>query len=60
MNTAGRCGAAYIYGGRKFSASLENGQNDSSRHIIASMIFCIRVTRGIVSALGPIMQKSLL
>lgn len=34
LNTAGRCGAAYIFGGRKFSASLVNGQNDSSRHII--------------------------
>ncbi len=31
---AGRWGAAYIFGGRKFSASLVNGQNDSSRHII--------------------------
>ncbi len=27
-------GAAYIFGCRKFSASLVNGQNDSSRHII--------------------------
>ncbi len=34
MDTAGRCGAAYIFGCRKFSASLVNGQNDSSRHII--------------------------
>ncbi len=31
---AGRWGAAYIFGGRKFSASLVNGQNDSLRHII--------------------------
>ncbi len=37
LNTAGRCGDAYIFGGRKFSASLVNGQNDSfwiERHII--------------------------
>ncbi len=37
MNTAGRCGDAYIFDGRKFSASLVNGQNDSfwiERHII--------------------------
>jgi len=30
----GACGAAYILGCRKFSASLVNWQNDSSRHII--------------------------
>ncbi len=35
----------------KFSASLVNGQNDSSKHIICLNDFCIRVTRGIVSAL---------
>ncbi len=34
MNTAGRCGVAYIFGCRKFSASLVNGQNYYSRHII--------------------------
>ncbi len=34
LNTARRCGTTYIFGGRKFSASLVNGQNDSSRHII--------------------------
>ncbi len=34
LNTAGQCGAAYIFGCRKFSAPLVNGQNDSSRHII--------------------------
>ncbi len=33
-HTAGRRGAEYIFGCRKFSASLVNGQNDSSRHII--------------------------
>ncbi len=50
MNTAGWCDAAYIFGCRKFSASVVNGQNDS-------MIFCIRVTRGIVSALHPSMAR---
>ncbi len=30
----GRCGAEYIFGCQKFSASLVNGQNDYSRHII--------------------------
>ncbi len=34
MNTAGSCGAAYIFSYRKFSASQVNRQNDSSRHII--------------------------
>ncbi len=38
LNTAGWCGAAHIFGCRKFSASLVNGQNDS-----VPRFFCIRV-----------------
>ncbi len=33
MDTAGWCGVAYIFD-CQISASLVNGQNDSSRHII--------------------------
>ncbi len=39
LNTARRCDTTYIFGGRKFSASLVNGQNDSSRHIICPDAF---------------------
>ncbi len=54
MNTAGWCGAAYIFSCRKFSAPLVNGQNDSSRHIICLdyfFVFELLKELGIVSAL---------
>ncbi len=41
MDTAGWCGVEYIFGCRKFSASLVNGQNDSSRHIICLDYFFV-------------------
>ncbi len=47
-------GAAYIFGSRKFSASLVKWtKRFFEAHHFASIIFCIRVTRGIVSALIP-------
>ncbi len=49
------CGAAYIFGCWKLSASLVNGQNDSSRHIICLWFFCIPVTRVTVSALKKLL-----
>ncbi len=39
-HTAARRGAEYIFGCRKFSASLVNGQNDSSKaHNLPRLIF---------------------
>ncbi len=47
LNTAGQCGAAYIFHCRKFSPPLVNGQNDSSRHIIylSNLRNCFSPTR---------------
>ncbi len=50
-HTAGRCGATYIFGGRKFSASLVKWtKRFFEAHNLPRVIFCIRVIRGIISA----------